>query len=142
MAIIADSGAIYGLYDKRDSMHGGLRAAVERECDRIIIPAAILGEIDYLLRAKLGPAALLRFLSDIQEGAFLVEAITLADLHRCSTLLAKYGDLDLGLSDACVIAVAERLGTNRILTVDQRDFRVIRSSRGKVFVLLPSDLRL
>ena len=44
-------------------------------------------------------------------------------------------------SDASVVAVAERLGTDRILTVDQRDFRVVRSARGKAFYLLPGDLR-
>lgn len=141
MAIIADSGAVYGLYDRRDAFHNGLRAAIEAARDPIILPAPILGEIDYLLRVRLGNAALLRFLEDIQEGAFVVETVTLADLRRCAVLIAKYRDLDLGLSDASVVTVAERLGANRILTVDQRDFRAIRSVQGKPFRLLPTDLQ-
>jgi hypothetical protein len=140
MAIIADSGAVYGLYDRRDAWHAALRAAVEKARDLIVIPAPTLGEIDYLLRLRLGNRALLRFLADIQEGAFVVEAVTLADLRRCAALIERYRDLDLGLSDASVVAVAERLATDRILTVDQRDFRVIRSARGRVFRVLPSDL--
>jgi predicted nucleic acid-binding protein len=140
MAIIADSGAVYGLYDRRDTFHKSLRAAIETARDRIILPASVLGEIDYLLRVRLGNPALLRFLEDIQEGAFLVEMVTLADLRRCAMLIAKYHDLDLGLSDASVVAVAERLGANRILTVDQRDFRAIRSVYGRPFRLLPADL--
>lgn len=132
MAIIADSGAIYGLYDRRDDFHASLRSAVEKARDIIIVPATTLGEIDYLLRVRLGNAALLRFLADIAEGAFVVESVTLADLRRCAAL-------ELGLADASVVAVAERHGTDRILTVDQRDFRVIRSSRGKPFHLLPAD---
>lgn len=141
MAIIADSGAVYGLYDRHDTFHSGLRTAVETARDRIVLPAPVLGEIDYLLRARLGNAALLRFLEDIQEGAFVVEMVTLADLRRCAVLIAKYQDLDLGLSDASVVAIAERLGANRILTVDQRDFRAIRSVQGRPFRLLPADLR-
>ncbi|HEY3825309.1 MAG TPA: PIN domain-containing protein [Bryobacteraceae bacterium] len=141
MAIVADSGAIYGLYDRRDHSHTGLRAAVEKARDRIVLPQPILGEIDYLLRVRLGNAALLRFLADIQEGAFVIEAVSLSDMRRCASLIAKYHDLDLGLSDASVVAVAERLGTNLILTVDHRDFRVMRSVRGKPFRLLPADLR-
>jgi predicted nucleic acid-binding protein len=141
MAIIADSGAVYGLYDRRDAFHKGLRSALETARDRIILPAPILGEIDYLLRVRLGNAALLQFLEDIQEGAFAVEMVTLDDLRRCAALITKYGDLDLGLSDASVVAIAERLGANRILTVDQRDFRVIRSVHGRPFRLLPADLR-
>jgi len=79
MAIVADSGAVYGLYDKRDASHASLRAAVETERDVLVLPSPILGEIDYLLRVRLGNAALLRFLADIQEGAFVVETFTFAD---------------------------------------------------------------
>jgi predicted nucleic acid-binding protein len=140
MAIVADSGAIYGLYDRRDASHERLRAAIEAARDRIIVPAPTLAEIDYLLRARLGNAALLSFLKDIQEGAFAVESVSLADLRRCAALITKYNNLDLGLSDASVVAVAERLGVNRILTVDERDFRTLRSVHGKSFRLLPADL--
>jgi predicted nucleic acid-binding protein len=139
MAIVADSGAIYGLYDKRDSAHTSLRAVLERERDRIIIPSVALGEIDYLLRVRLGNRALLQFLADIDHGAFQIEPLTREDLRRCSALVAKYENLDLGLCDSAVVAIAERLGIERILTVDERDFRAIRSSRGKAFRLLPSD---
>jgi uncharacterized protein len=139
MAIVADSGAVYGLYDRRDASHARLRAAVETERDVLVLPTPTLGEIDYLLRVRLGNAALLRFLADIQEGAFVVESLTLGDLRRCAALVSKYNDLDLGLADASVVAVAERIGTDRILTVDFRDFRVIRSARGKPFRLLPAE---
>lgn len=104
MAIIADSGAVYGLYDRSDTFHNGLRAAIETARERIVLPAPVLGEIDYLLRARLGNPALLRFLEDIQEGAFTVETVTLSDLRRCAALIAKYPNLDLGLSDASVVA--------------------------------------
>jgi predicted nucleic acid-binding protein len=141
MAIVADSGAVYGLYDRRDAAHAGLRASVEKARDLIVLPSPILGEIDYLLRFRLGNAALLRFLADIQEGGFVIESVTMADLRRCAGLIEKYRDLDLGLSDASVVAVAERLGTDRILTVDQKDFRVMRSANGRPFHLLPADRR-
>ena len=139
MAIVADSGGIYGLYDKRDSAHIRLRGAVERERTRMIIPSVALGEIDYLLRVRLGTRALMQFLSDVEKGAFEIEAVTSEDLRRCRSLIMKYANLDLGLCDSAVVAVAERLGIDRILTVDQRDFRAIRSSKGKVFRLLPLD---
>ncbi len=141
MAIIADSGAVYALYDRRDAFHARLRAALEKARDLIVLPAPTLGEIDYLLRVRLGNHAVLRFLEDIQEGAFVVEAVTLADLRRCAALIRKYDNLDLGLADASVVAVAERYDTDRILTVDHRDFRVIRFARGKPFHLLPADSR-
>lgn len=141
MALIADSGGIYGLYDASEKKHPAIRAAFEAESGLVIIPAPILSEIDYLLRNKLGLRAELDFLDDIGAGAFTIEPCSLDDIARSRALVETYHDLDLGLADACVIACAERLGTLRILTVDERHFRVVRTARGRPLVLLPSDLR-
>jgi len=139
MALIADSGAVYGLYDRRDRHHKALRRAVESESGPILIPAAILAEIDYLLRYKLGPKAELHFLDDVLEGAFTLEPFSIADLERSRAVLEQFRSLDLGLADAAVISVAERLKLRRLLTVDERDFRAVPSFDGAPFTLLPAD---
>ncbi len=139
MTLIADSGALYALYDAKDSHHAAVRKAFERHPGPLIVPSAILSEIDYLLREFLGVDAELDFLDDLQNGAFVLEPFTATDLVRCRQLVAQYRDLDLGLADAAVMATAERLNVLRILTVDERDFRAVVSSRGKPFTLLPAD---
>ena len=48
-------------------------------------------------------------------------------------------DLPLGLADASVIATAEHLGVNRVLTVDQRHFRAVRPRKLSHLILLPAD---
>jgi predicted nucleic acid-binding protein len=141
MALIADSGGIYGLYDASDRNHAALEAAFDVEPGAVIIPSAILGEIDYLLRAKLGMKAALHFLSDLTGGVFALEPFTAADLVRCLKVLEDHHDLNLGLCDAAVMATAERLGVSRILTVDERHFRAVRNSKGLPFTLLPADAR-
>jgi uncharacterized protein len=139
MAAIADSGALYGLYNRRDRHHRALRAAIVHEPGAILVPAAILSEVDYLIGAKLGVRAELDLLDDILAGAFTLEPFTLADLRRSRELIDQYSTLDIGLADAAVVAVAERLGTRRILTVDERHFRAVRAADGKPFTLLPAD---
>jgi predicted nucleic acid-binding protein len=139
MALIADSGAIYGLHDRRDRHHRALRRVIEQERGPILISQAILSEIDYLLRAKLGSNAELDFLDDIIASIFTLEPFMPIDVIRSRDLVATYRDMDLGLADAAVIATAERLGVNRILTVDERDFRAVRPADGKPFQLLPAD---
>lgn len=139
MAIVADSGALYALYDKQDSNHRAVREAIKAEDGPILIPAALLAEIDYLLRVRIGLAAEQRFLEGIEKGAFTVEAFTPADAAFCRKLLLQYQDLDLGLADASVIATAERLGIRKILTVDERDFRAVKTAKGESFTLLPAD---
>lgn len=139
MALIGDSGGIYGLYDASERKHKAIRAAFEAERGLVVIPMAVLSELDYLLRKKLGIRAELDFIGDVQSGAFTLEACLPGDLTRCAALIENYRDLDLGLADASVIACAERLGTLRILTVDERHFRVVRTSKGKALILLPAD---
>ena len=139
MALIADTGAVYGLYDRRDRHHAALRQAIERERGAILIPSAILVEIDYMLRMKLGIEAELDLLGDIQAGAFTLESFTASDLVRSRRLIQQYRDLDLGLADAAVIAAAERLHIRRVLTIDERHFRAVRPSDGTSFTLLPAD---
>ena len=141
MALVADSGALYALYDRRDRHHAVVQAAVASEPGAIILPAPILGEVDYLLRVRLGPAAERRLLEGIEKGAFTVAGFTVEDAAYCRKLLSRYEDLDLGLADASVIATAERLRIPAILTVDERDFRAVRNTRGEPFVLLPADRR-
>ncbi|MFI7627711.1 hypothetical protein [Microbispora rosea] len=52
-------------------------------------------------------------------------------------LVERYVDLPLGLVDAAVIAIAERLGLREVATVDQRHFRIVRPRHVEAFTLLP-----
>ena len=139
MALIADSGAVYALYDEDDRWHHSIAAVVEREPGALIVPMAILAEIDYLLLKRLGVDAELDFLDDLNEGRYLLAALSVSDQFRIRELIEQYRDLKIGLADSAVIATAERLEIERILTVDERHFRAIRSKDGQTFTLLPAD---
>ena len=68
MALGADSGALYALYDAGDAQHSAVRVVIEKEPGRIIVPMAILDEVDYLLREFLGVFAELDFLERPKSG--------------------------------------------------------------------------
>jgi uncharacterized protein len=139
VSVVADSGAIYALYDASDSHHAGVAAFARAQRVPLIIPAAILAEIDYLILRFLGPDAELAFLDDLIAGVYAVEAVAIEDLVSARATLSRYRELRLGLSDCIVAAAAERRGIFRILTVDERHFRAIRSSTGRPFTLVPAD---
>lgn len=139
MSLVADTGGLYALFDADDAHHRVVRRIVEQERGAILVPAVILGELDYLLREFLGVDAELDFLDSMIGGAFTLEPLTALDLTRCREIIAAYRDLDLGLADAAVMAVAERLRIQRILTVDERDFRAVKPRHGH-FILLPADV--
>jgi predicted nucleic acid-binding protein len=137
VALVADTGAIYALFDRRDKHHKAVRAAVMAEAGAILIPVAILAELDYLLHTRLGQKAEERFLDGVLQGSFTLCPFTLEDAAECKRILIQYRELELGLADASVIATAERTGVHRILTVDTRDFRAVQSAKGTPFELLP-----
>jgi predicted nucleic acid-binding protein len=138
MIAIADTGALYALYDADDANHAAVLAAIKKHKPALIIPVVILAELDYLLREFLGIEAELDFLSAASSGHYALEVFTEADLTRSQELLKTYRDLDLGLVDAAIAATAERLKVKNILTVDQKHFHAIRPKHG-TFVLLPGD---
>jgi hypothetical protein len=53
-------------------------------------------------------------------------------------LVESYLDLPLGIVDAAVVAIAERLALKEIATLDHRHFSVVRPRHVRAFSLLPS----
>lgn len=51
--------------------------------------------------------------------------------------MQQYADANLDFVDAIIAAIAERLNITRILTLDQRDFRLIRPHHCEAFDILP-----
>jgi|SRR3954467_6942018 len=91
-----------------------------------IVPGLVLAEMDWHLRTRRAPMhAILR---DIAGGAYEYEAATVADLDRAREIDAKFSNLRLGLTDASIVALGERLGVHRILTTDS-DFLAVRVGR-------------
>jgi predicted nucleic acid-binding protein len=59
------------------------------------------------------------------------------DLFRTAAILEQYIDARFDFVDASVIVMAERLGIKRILTLDRRDFEMVRPAHIPHFELLP-----
>ncbi len=57
--------------------------------------------------------------------------------YRMAELVDAYLDLPLGIVDAAVIAIAERLGLKEVATLDHRHFSVVRPRHAPTFTLLP-----
>lgn len=120
--IVADTGAIIALIDADDRYHAAFVKLYDADPAVWVLPWAILPEVDYLLGKRVGEGAALAFRADLASGAFTVVWGTPEDLERAHALCIRYADLTLGLVDAVVAAVAERLGARAIATVDLRDF--------------------
>jgi predicted nucleic acid-binding protein len=103
-----------------------------------VIPAPVLVEVDYFLTRGFGPDPMRRVLADVESGAFTVEPLIKADYRRAGELIASYSDLRVGLVDAAVLAIVERLNEPKLATLDHRHFAAMRPRHVSALELLPA----
>lgn len=139
MSLVIDAGPVVTLAIPEDPRFGEVEEVLAKEPGPLVIPAQVSAEIDYLLRERAGIMARRAFLEDLASGRFAIHALDLADYEIVRRFNQQYADLDVGLSDLTIVVTAHRLGTNRILTFDQRHFRAMRPIDGGSFTILPSD---
>jgi predicted nucleic acid-binding protein len=92
----------------------------------VIVPGLVLAEVDYFLRAD--RRVMRKLIAEIFDPAtrYEYELPLPSDIARALELDARFGELDLGLVDGTVAAIAERRHVYRVLTTDRRDFSAIR----------------
>lgn len=134
---VLDSGFLYAIIDKGDVNHSRVGKVLTMLTDDIILPVIILVETSYLIHSRLGHSAMRRVVQQLEESPLQFVSVTKVDMIRISELLKQYADLELDFVDASVASIAERLHIQRILTVDQRDFRTIRPKHCLYFTILP-----
>ena len=135
--IVVDTGAVLALLDRRDAEHAAVRALFAADPAAWLLPWPILAEVDYLVATRLGSGAQRLWLTDLAEGAFAVEWGRTDDLARAEALTRRYQALEMGLVDAVVMAVAERLAAD-IATLDLGHFGAVALKHAPR--LLPRDL--
>jgi uncharacterized protein len=123
--VVADTGAIVALLDRRERHHTTVRAIFTANPDAWVLPWAVLPEVDYLVASHLGARVHALWLSDLASRAYTIEWGTEADLAAAHAIVKAHEALELGLVDAIVMAVAERLQAD-IATLDLRDFAAVR----------------
>jgi predicted nucleic acid-binding protein len=137
VALILDTGPLLAALDAADPDHGPCAALLTSATEDLLVPMLVLSELDYWCSARLSSSAWDAFLEDVLCGAYTVEPPTAADLQRCRELQSRYADLNLGVVDASVIALGERLGEDKIATLDRRHFSVVRPVHRDAFRLVP-----
>ncbi len=76
-------------------------------------------------------------LDDIAEGAYLVEDLWPKDCRRVREQCDRYADADIGLVDASVLTIVERLNKTNLVTLDRRHFTLLRPRHVEALRLLP-----
>ena len=123
------------LIDRSDAAHAASHEILDTlERFELVTTEAAVTEASYLLDHSIAlQVALQRLLA---TGRPRVESPVNADRLQMAELMQKYADRRMDYADATLVALAKRLGTNRIFTLDRRDFAVYRIG-GKRFEIVP-----
>lgn len=137
MALVCDTSVLLAGLDGADRDHGRCSELIEGAAEALVVPALVLAELDYWCHERLTGGVWLAFLEDVVGGAYRVEHPTQDDLERCHELQRTYADLEVGVVDASVLALVERLGEAKLATLDHRHFATMRPRHIETLALLP-----
>lgn len=132
---VVDSGPLYAAADLDDADHDASLVALSASGLHLVIPALVVAEVTYFIGTRLGPQAEARFLIGLAQ--LEVEAPLSGDWERIGELVTQYHDFPLGGTDASVIALAERLETETVVTLDRRHFSAVRPRHCQALRLIP-----
>lgn len=130
---IVDSGPLIAATNRADKYHLAAISALRSPKLRLVIPALCVAEVAHVLQQSGGSGVEATFLRSLE--AFDVRSPSAEDWPRIAELVEKYADFPLGGTDASIVALAERLKTDVILTTDHRLFRAVRPDHCDTFRL-------
>jgi predicted nucleic acid-binding protein len=137
--IVLDASGLFAALDRDEPDHEAARAALEADPGPLILSPFVLAELDYLLIRELGIEFELSVLREVAAGAYTLAPFDEDAVGEAEAVARRYADLRIGLADASAVVLAGRYGTNRILTLDERHFRALRTPTGRAFEILPAD---
>lgn len=144
MIIVADTSALYAAFDASQPEHKAAATILEHES--LVISPLVVTELDHLVHRDLGFGAAMQVMSALTDrmadGQYKFAELKYVDLLTAHEVRLKYDGLRLDLADGVGVVLADRHRTNRIFTLDQRDYRAITPLTPGLdsFRILPADL--
>ena len=136
---MVDTSFLYALAAARDARHADALDWYMSDDHELVTTPFVLGEMDHLVRARGHRHAIAAYRRDVIAGRPVVEWWPTAPAEAAE-IAELYGDLGVSLTDASLVALADRLETARIATFDERHFRAMRRLRRQAaFTLVPLD---
>lgn len=138
MALVLDTSVLLAALDVADPDHGRCAKLISGSTENLVVPMLVLSELDYWCHERRLTAIVWQaFLEDVMAGAYSLQSPTEGDLYRCLELQRSHADLAVGVVDASILALVERLGEPKVATLDHRHFATMRPSHVEALQLLP-----
>jgi predicted nucleic acid-binding protein len=138
VASVADTSFVVALALVTEEAHQACIAVYKRQ-GIIYVPQTTLAEVMYLITREAGNTAAANFILNLPETKYRIEPLMPEDIQRSGEIVRQYADSRVDFVDATIMAVAERRKITEILTLDNRDFRIVRPKHHTHFTILPDN---
>jgi hypothetical protein len=138
MTAMVDTSFLVSLINPRESSHQACLTVAQTTRERLVIPQVVLLEATYLVDKYLGHTAMRAMVRQLLQATWSLEPLLEGDIERIAAVLDHYRDQNIDFADAAIVAIAERLKVQRILTLDRRHFNLMRPRHCTAFEILPS----
>lgn len=135
--ILADTSGVVAAIVPQDLYHDAVRRWLRENTAEVALPTPCLGEIGYFAGRLLPPSSESAFVRRLVRGPFAPIEPHDIDYLRAAELVERYADFPIGIVDALIVAMAERLQVTTILTLDRRHFGAIKPLHCESFTLVP-----
>lgn len=126
------------MHDSREKSHLELRKIAQSRKQELIISPYVVAEFDYMISKANSADFSLRALNNLLIAPFELVQLTTVDFITATEVMAKYQDLNIGITDASLIALAARFETSKIMTLDRRHFSAMKLLSGKPVQMIPN----
>jgi predicted nucleic acid-binding protein len=135
--VIVDTSALLAYFDAAEPDHRAVSTIIDASHELLVVSPYVLAELDYLVATRVGVDAELATLRELTSGAWELADFGTAALEQAASVVEKYRDQDIGVADASNVILADRYRTRTIVTLDRRNFAVLRPVGGGRFSVVP-----
>lgn len=135
-SVLADTGAILALLDRKDRWHRVCMATFGQLPLPLLTSEAVLTELFHLVGSRRADVeSTWRF---VRSGAVLLGPIDSAELADVNLLMSRYWDRPMDFADATLVYLAKRESISTVFTIDHADFETYRIGGRRRFRVIPA----
>jgi predicted nucleic acid-binding protein len=135
--VIVDTSFLVAFLDAGESDHAAVAAAIAAADGPFVVSPYVVAEADYLVLSRHGVAAEVELLRQLGGGQWELATLTPMDFANATDVVDRWRDERIGITDASLVVLSDRLRTKTIATLDRRHFGVLRAGDGRPFDLIP-----
>ncbi|MCT8333422.1 PIN domain-containing protein [Leptospira sp. 85282-16] len=121
---LVDSGPIIALFNSKDKFHKPTLKFLKSFNGELVSSWPVITEVVYLLSFSVEAQS--DFLEWIERGSIKIFDLNIEDHKYIKNRMKKFSDLPMDLADASLMCISEKMGIERIVSIDS-DFSIYKN---------------